>query len=273
LLRAARTRQFRPIEDELLREVKPGALPWRLVPALGIAQIISWGALYYSITVLGAAIGADLALSPTGVFGAFSVGLLLSGLSAPHAGRAIDRYGGRRVLAVGSLVAACALFWLSRVQSPAAYYVAWCVAGVAMAMTLYDAAFATLSQHFGGSYRTALTALTLFGGFASTVFWPLSQVGLVHLGWRDTLAFFALLQVVLCLPLHWFLIPNPQRHTQSSLPSAAEAHRSVGRKRAGGGRFVALASAFALNAFVFSALSAHMILLLRGIGMTANEAV
>ena len=177
------------------------------MPALGIAQIISWGALYYAIAVLGASIGADLGLSPAHVFGAYSTGLLLSGLTAPVAGRAIDRWSGRIVLTIGSLVAALALFWLSRVSSALEYYLAWCVGGVAMGLTLYDPAFATLSQHFGTSYRKALTALTLFGGFASTVFWPLAQFGLVHLGWRDTLAAFALLELAVCLPLHWWLIP------------------------------------------------------------------
>ena len=181
--------------------------PWRLVPALGIAQIISWGALYYAIAVLGASIGADLGLSPAHVFGAYSAGLLLSGLTAPVAGRAIDRWSGRIVLTMGSVVAALALFFLSRASSALEYYLAWCVGGVAMGLTLYDPAFATLSQHFGTSYRKALTALTLFGGFASTVFWPLAQLGLVHLGWRDTLAAFAALELVVCLPLHWWLIP------------------------------------------------------------------
>ena len=74
--------------------------------------------------------------------------------------------------------------------------------GVAMAMTMYDAAFATLSQHSGTSYRTALTALTLMGGLASTVFWPTSLKGLEWVGWRDTMVFFALLQLLVCLPLH-----------------------------------------------------------------------
>lgn len=252
--------------------LKHEAVPWRVVPALGIAQIISWGALYYAITVLGAAIGADLALSPTAVFGAFSVGLLLSGLVSPLTGRAIDRYGGRRVLALGSLVAAGALFFLSRVHSPATYYVAWCVAGVAMAMTLYDPAFATLSQHFGTSYRTALTALTLFGGFASTVFWPLSQLGLAQVGWRDTLAMFAAAQLVICLPLHWLLIPEGRGHRYEELPSPAT--RPGERKRSRpSARFLALATAFALNAFVFSALSAHMVVLMRGTGIGAEQAV
>ena len=154
------------------------AILFRLVPALGLTQIISWGALYYSIAVLGASIRDELGLSAAALFGAYSLSLLLSALTAPLAGRAIDRYGGRLVMSVGSVTAALALFAIAHAHSAVTLYAAWALAGIAMAMTLYDAAFATLSQHAGTSYRTALTALTLMGGLASTAFWPLSLKGL-----------------------------------------------------------------------------------------------
>jgi len=245
--------------------------PWRLVPALGVAQIVSWGALYYSIAVLGAPIGAELGLAPSHVFGAYSLGLLLSGLISPRAGRAIDRYGGRVVLSVGSAIAALALLWLSRAASATEYYLGWCVGGLAMGLTLYDPAFATLAQHFGASYRRALTALTLFGGFASTVFWPLAQFGLAHLGWRGTLAAFAALELLVCLPLHWWSIPARTR----PVPAVAAGEPAVPERGtpSTSAPFVALAASFALNSFVFSAVSAHLIGMMRGGGMSAADAV
>jgi hypothetical protein len=246
--------------------------PWRLVPALGVAQIVSWGSLYYAISVLAAPIGAELQLPPATVFGAYSLGLLLSGLIAPAAGRAIDRHGGRIVMSIGSVAAALALFWLARVTSVLEYWLAWAVGGLAMGLTLYDPAFATLSQHFGTSYRRALTALTLFGGFASTVFWPLSQFGLVHLGWRGTLAVYAAIQLVVCLPLHWWMIPAraagalaAAHGERPQTPRAAATSTSL--------PFLAVAASFALNAFVFSAVSAHLIGMMRGGGIAAGEAV
>ena len=246
--------------------------PWRLVPALGIAQIISWGSLYYGISVLGAAIGSDLGLTPAHVFGAYSAGLLLSGLTAPIAGRAIDRLGGRVVLSAGSIVAALALAWLARADSLVEYYAAWCVGGVAMGLTLYDPAFATLSQHFGTSYRKALTALTLFGGFASTVFWPLAQLGLTHWGWRATLLSFAALHVAICLPLHALLIPSG---SSVAPPAAGDDQRGATAlpRSTASTAFRALALSFALNSFVFSAVSAHLIGMMEGGGMAAGDAV
>src|SRR5450432_986804 len=215
----------------------------RLVPSLGLTQIISWGALYYSIGVLGASMRAELGLSAGALFGAYSLSLLLSALAAPIAGRAIDRYGGRQVMSVGSVIAALALFAIAHAHSTVSFYAAWSLAGVAMAMTLYDAAFATLSQHSGTSYRSALTALTLMGGLASTVFWPLSLKGLEWFGWRDTISAFALLQLAICLPLHLAFVPRSVSPTVPGKAGADYEHGTLpqNKRRAA---FVALGVAF-----------------------------
>jgi len=244
----------------------------RLVPSLGLTQIVSWGALYYSIAVLGASMREELGLSAAALFGAYSLSLLLSALAAPLAGRAIDRYGGRLVMSAGSVTAALALFAIAHAYSAMALYAAWALAGIAMAMTLYDAAFATLSQHAGTSYRTALTALTLMGGLASTVFWPLSLKGLEWFGWRDTLSGFALLEIALCLPLHLAFVPRTvipivpgktgAEYENGSLPPAS-------RRRA----FIALGVAFAFNGFIVSALTVHLITVLQGKGLALASAV
>ena len=163
----------------------------RLVFGLGIAQLVSWAALIYSIAVLGAPMAHDLGVSETAVFGAFSLSLAVSGLAAPRAGRLIDRVGGRRVLTLGSSFAAVSLAGIALAPTLLFFVLAWGFAGIARAMTLYEAAFATLSQHATGSFRKSVTAITLVGGFAGTVSFPLSLIGLEHLGWRGTLFAFA----------------------------------------------------------------------------------
>lgn len=250
---------------------------WRLVPALGIAQIISWGTLYYSIAVLGASMRADLGVSETVLFGAYSFSLLLSGLFAPAAGRAIDRWGGRSVLSAGSLIAALSLFAIGQAEGVVALYIAWGMGGIAMALTLYEPAFATLSQHTGASYRKALTALTLLGGLASTVFWPTSLIGLEALGWRHTMSAFALLQLMVCLPLHLTCVPRMKSfaHAPASAGDGvlATPQRNPRRPHAGRAAFIALAAAFALNGFVVSALAVHLITVLQGKHFTLAGAV
>src|SRR5450755_2116762 len=237
---------------------------FRLVPSLGLTQIVSWGALYYSIAVLGSSMRDELGLSAGALFGAYSLSLFLSALAAPLVGRSIDRYGGRRVMSVGSVTAGLALLAIAHAHSVTMLYAAWALAGIAMAMTLYDAAFATLSQHSGTSYRTALTALTLMGGLASTVFWPLSLKGLEWIGWRDTLSGFALLQIAICLPLHLVFVP---RTVTPVVPSGAGAEYEHGSlpPRSRRPAFVALGIA--------SALTVHLITILQGKALTLESAV
>jgi MFS family permease len=245
---------------------------WRLVPALGITQVISWGTLYYSIAVLGASMRTDLGISSTALFGAYSASLMISAIVAPAVGRTIDRLGGRRVMSLGSIVAGIALLAIAHVHSVLALYLAWGLAGIAMAMTMYDAAFATLSQHSGTSYRTALTALTLMGGLASTVFWPTSLKGLEWIGWRDTIVFFALLQLAVCLPLHLVFVP---RGASATAPAKAGASHGEGTlpERSRRIAFVGLACAFALNGFIVSVLTVHLISVLQRQGLTLETAV
>jgi hypothetical protein len=161
---------------------------------------------------------------------------------------------------------------ISQVHSTIALFLAWSVAGIAMAMTMYDAAFATLSQHSGTSYRKALTALTLMGGLASTAFWPASLKGLEWFGWRDTLLAFAALEIAVCLPLHLLFIPPGTLAPEHGKAGAAEGRGRLpaDKRRAA---FVWLAIAFAFNGFIVSVLTVHLITMLQGKGLTLATAV
>lgn len=246
----------------------------RLVCGLGISQIISWGALIYSIAVLGAPMSDDLAVSSTFVFGAFSSSLVVSGLVAPRVGKLIDRIGGRRVLSFGAIASAASLMMLSLAATPTFFVLAWLAAGVARAMTLYEAAFATLSQHTGTSFRNAVTAITLLGGLAGTVFFPLSLFGLQHFGWRATVAGFAAIELLACLPLHLWSIPSG-RGIRDTLANATNSSPSAGvaSTRPRRPAVVALSASFAFSAFITSAIAVHVIALLEARGLAAASAV
>ncbi len=241
------------------------------VAALGVAQIVSWGTLFYAIAVLGAAMRAELQVSDALLFGAFSAGLFVSGAASPAVGRWIDAGHARTALSIGSCTAAFALALLAFAQEPAMLVAGFLVAGAAMALTLYDPAFATLHVMSGALYRRAVTALTLFGGFASTVFWPLALALQEGFGWRVAFGVFAVLHLVVCLPLHWVAIP---RGTPNTVEPAAPPTPSLdAAASAGRATFAWLATALAAAAFVASALSAHAIGMLTAAGLTAAEAV
>ncbi|MCW5626563.1 MAG: MFS transporter [Burkholderiales bacterium] len=241
----------------------------RIVPALGIAQIIAWGSLFYSISVLGPHYREAFGISDMLVFGAFSTGLLISGWAAPRVGRLVQRYGGRRVLSTGSALGALSLGVLASAPNATVYCVAWLLAGLAMAASLYEPAFATLHQLSATHYRKSVTALALFGGLAITVFWPLTHWLDTTIGWRGTLVTFATLQLVVSLPLHWFVIPDPDPHRHRTGTTTATATTAPPPNAT----FYWLATAFALSMFVFSAIASRLIDLLKSSGLPATEAV
>ena len=242
----------------------------RIVPALGLAQIISWGTLFYAIAVLGPAMRDELQASDVVLFGSFTCGLFLSGIVSPSIGRRIDAYGGRGVLGGGSLLGAAACAILALASGPFVMLAGWLLAGIAMAACLYDPAFATLHRIAGPAYRRTVTALTLFGGFASTVFWPLSQFLLDTVGWRAAFGVYAALHACVCLPLHLFFVPGSAIKVA---PAKLPAHEDAPSRSAPGAVFAWLAAALALATFISSALSAHLIGLLTSSGLAARDAV
>jgi hypothetical protein len=239
-----------------------------LVTGLGIAQIISWGTLFYAIGVLGAPMRADVGVSELFLFSCFTAGLVVSALAAPLSGRMVDRRGGRVVLSAGSVLGALAMLVLASAHHGAVVAAGWLIAGAAMAACLYDPAFATLSQHAGDRYRRWVTYLTLWGGFASTVFWPVSKVLLDAVGWRAAFVVYAGLHLCVCLPIHLRMIPRVEGRARASAgpaqPRATPSH---------GARLHWLTASLALATFVVGVIAVHVIPLLVSAGLTLEQAV
>ncbi len=245
------------------------AASWQLLVALGITQIVSWGSVYYAFALLLEPLQDELGAGKSAVAGAFSVALLVSGLCAMRVGVTIDRVGGRRLMTLGSLGAALLLAALSQVSSLPALYAVWAGLGVVMAATLYEPAFAVIAQVYRLNYRRALTVLTLFGGLASTVFWPLTTLLIEQFGWRSALLWLAAINLVVCVPLHLWWLPR------------ATHVAAAGRKAPGGERrirlwadprFRALTVAFLAHYVVISAIAAHLIALLLARGLSPAAA-
>lgn len=242
----------------------------RTIGILAFTQIASWGALYYAFAVLAPDIGRDLGLSTETAFAAFSWSLLVAGLAATPIGALIDRHGGRWVMAAGSLTSAAGLAWLATAHSLLDYIGAWTVIGLASALTLYEAAFATINRKVAVGAPRAISTLTLFAGFASTIFWPLTHLLDARIGWRDTYLVYALVQLAACLPLHlWLGRDAPRQPATAGVPSDSHTLAQAIRHPS----FWKLALAFSVNFFIFSALAAHLIPMLRALGHAAGTAV
>jgi MFS family permease len=231
--------------------------PWRAVPVLGVTQILSWGTIFYTPVLIVPLIAAERGWSISFAMGGFSVGLLTAGLVAPYVGRLIDRFGGHVVMTIGSLIGGLGLFLIVYAARPVAYYLVWMVLGVAMAANLYDSAFATLGRIFGGGARRPITALTLAGGFASTVSWPTTHFLLESVGWRGTYLVYAALLACIAAPLHALALPHTR--FEVDMPTQSETEASAKVLPPSGLPFILVASAFASYAFVPSGLSAHLL--------------
>jgi MFS family permease len=245
--------------------------PWRAVPVLGATQILSWGTIFYTPVLIVPLIAAEHKWSMSFAMGGFSVGLLVAGLVAPYVGRSIDRFGGHVVMTFGSLTGAAGLFLLASATHPVLYYAVWMVLGVAMAANLYDSAFATLGRIFGVGARRPITALTLAGGFASTVSWPVTHFLIERVGWRGTYLVYAVLLACVAAPLHALALPRSRYESDAAAPDAQDPPPKVLPPY--GLPFILVAAAFASYAFVPSGLSAHLLAIFQRGGIDAATVV
>jgi MFS family permease len=246
------------------------------VCALGIVQITAWGTSYYCLGVLAGPIGADTGWSRSLVYFGFTVALLVMGAVSAHAGRAIDRYGARNVMALGTLLVSAGLYALSLVRSEFAYLLVWAFLGVGMRLSLYDAAFAALVQVVPRRGRVAISYLTLFGAFASTVFWVVGHYLNQALGWRQTLALFAVINLVVCLPLIWIGLARREAPGVAESTAAQGNPSEDGPPLEGGMRIVAMALfalVMSLNGFVFAVVTVQLVPLLEAAGLATAAAV
>jgi MFS family permease len=241
-----------------------------VITALGVTQILAWGSTFYLLGVLANPITIDTGWDYDWVMSGVSIGLLMAGVVSPRVGRAIGRWGGRPILALSAVLLAAGFLLLGSSQNLAWYLAAWLLLGVGMGSGLTDAAFSTLGSIYGEDARSAITSLTLFAGFASTICWPLSAFLVAHLGWRDACFVYAAIQVGLSLPI--LVLALPRRSLIA--PSIGENARS--RVSLAPGEltvFVLLATVLTLSAAILSMLGIHLLPLLEARGLELSVAV
>lgn len=244
---------------------------WTIVGTLALTETISWGILYYAFSVFLVPMGEELGWSSATLTGAYSLGLLVSGLAAPLVGRWLDGHGPRALMSCGSIAGVALVLLWSRVDSVTSYYLLWVGLGLAMAATLYEPAFATVTTWFDRERPRAMLVVTVAAGFASTIFLPLTAWLVASLGWRDALLALAATLAVLTVPPHLLLLRrrpedlglNPDGRHAGVLGVDADVPlrpddvdlRAALRDRA----FWWLAGAFALETLATVAVGVHLI--------------
>ncbi|WP_349775237.1 MFS transporter [Methylorubrum extorquens] len=235
-----------------------------------MVEILAWGSSFYLPAVLAGPISGDTGWPLAWVVGGLSVGLLVAAIASPRVGIAIHRHGGRPVLASAALLLAMGHVVIGLAPNLPTFLAGWLVIGLGMGCGLYDPAFATLGRLYGAEARSAITTLTLWGGFASTVCWPLSAFLVEQVGWRNACLAYAGLHLTATLPLVLWLIPKaPALATGRDMGRRVEAPLTS-RERRG---FLLMAGVLVLGGTVMALVSVHLIALLQARGVALAAAV
>jgi MFS family permease len=241
---------------------------------LGLAQLLAWGSSYYLPAMLALPMGRDLGLSNSIVFSAFSWALIVSALLGPAAGSAIDRYGGRRILMLSSVPFAAGLALMSQAQGAVSLFLAWTLMGIGMASGLYEGAFATVVQLYGRQARGPITGITLLGGLASTVGWPVSAWLELNHGWRQACLCWAAVHLLINLPLYSGLIRPADQGEATDSGSEQPQHEGGTLAPTQQTRAALLLSLiFALTWFISTAMAAHLPRLMQSQGIDLGTAL
>ena len=149
------------------------------------------------------------------------------------------------------------------------YWLGWAVLGAGMSCSLYDAAFSTIGQIYDTNARKKISDITLAGGFASTLFWPVSAYLIEIAGWRGTSLIYAGLSVAVLVPLYLSCVPGP-----SVVEPVTQVNREVGlaavpvpqsRRMA----FSLLAISLVIGSAVSSVIAVHLITILMQRGLSS----
>jgi MFS family permease len=198
---------------------------------------------------------------------AFSAALLVSAIAGIRVGRIIDHRGPRTVMTAGSVLGVLSILIVAAAPNLALCVAGWLLAGLSMAATFYQPAFAAITRWWAPDHIRALTIVTLAGGLASTVFAPTTAALAEQLSWRATYAVLALVLAVVTVPAHAFALKAPWPKAPPAPAHITGGADAVARSRP----FWMLAAALTFSAFAVSAVVVALVPLLleRGYSTTA----
>lgn len=248
-------------ENSLRKSPQTPDLPWGLAWRIAIGQIVAWGTLFYGFSVIAGPMETSTGWSRQFINAGLSLGLLVWGIGAAPVGAWIQRFGGRGVMTLGSLVGGLALILMGTWVNPVVYVACWIALGAGMAALLYEPAFAVITVAFHSHYKRGIILITLVAGLASSVFIPASDYLVKLWDWQHTLVVLGLIQLIVGVPLHYFGMPQGLISEVQDNSFQAPLHLRFKNWLAGLGheltdrKFIGLAFWFSTHAAAFSGLT------------------
>ena len=248
------------------------------VAALSVSTTLFWACLYYAFAAFLPDWEKSEGWPKTGLTAAFAGAVLLSALAAPAVGRRIDRGEGPYVFVFAGLFGVGMLSLIPLAPTFPVFAGLWLCLGLAMAGTLYEPCFALLTRALGSEARRAITLVTLVGGFAGTLAFPLIH-GLTSLGgWRFAAWVLAAILLFGALPLHLYAARRLEAVARGRLAFAQESAIPIKEKTSGEAvrskrAFWALSVAFALVGAGHGLIINHALPMLSDFGFSETEAI
>ncbi len=248
-----------------------------LAPLLGLGQICSWGSLYYSFPLIVLRMQDELGWSKSELYAGATIGLAMTALLSYPVGVGIDRGWGRWIMGGASMAALLVMGWWSMTDHLLAFYVICALCGAIQAAVLYEPAFAVFARHVGArNARAGITHITLWGGFASTVFIPATELLITAFDWRATLLWLGSVNFIFGLMYVWLIKPKSDldhAHTHEQRLADILRDRQIVRANLGNSLFWLILGTLAIYAGMFSAFTFHMYPLLQEDGLSERDVV
>jgi MFS family permease len=243
-------------------------VPAAIVSALALTQIIGYGTLFYSFSIIAPLVAKDLGASIETIFAIYTVALFLSGMTAPYLGKLMDRYGGALVMSAGSLAAAITLATGAISSNIVTFGLLTILAQIAGGMIQYQAAFTTLVETRPHAASRSIMFLTLFAGFASSIFWPFATYLTENYLWQEIYFLYASLNLLICMPLHLWINRCNQRGRSTAQGAPVPVIGTVPSEQRRSALII-VAIAFGVQGFTLSAILTHMVPMLSNLGLGA----
>ncbi|MBL0932963.1 MAG: MFS transporter [Alphaproteobacteria bacterium] len=233
----------------------------RFVVWFSIAQLIVGGALYYSFAVIAGPMERDLGWTKPEIYGALTLGLVVSGLSALPVGAWMDRYGGFWPMTLGSIAGGLLMVAWAFVETLPQFYALWVAMGMAFACSLYDPAFAVVAANVR-DWKRGILIMTFLGGLASTAFIPLGHTINDLLGWRMTAMIWGAVNLTVCVAIHFYWLRCTRAKGEAAEKADAGASESALKLAMRRPAFWGLGFVYFVYNFSVNAITFHLIGLL-----------
>jgi len=174
---------------------------WIVVATFFCLFIVS-GCGFFAFSLFVRPLQTDLGWGRGDIMAAFTIFYLVVGVASPFIGRVVDRYGARRVISTGALIAGLGFISLSLVNSLWHFHVSYAIIGIGMTAMGQVPSSAIVSNWFKKRRGTAIGIMSSGIGAGGFVLAPIVGGYIIpSFGWRVAYLVLATLTWALVIPL------------------------------------------------------------------------